>query len=395
MFLPFEKYYKDFKEFNLIYLDNQSTTPVDQRVLKKMLPFFSEKFNNPHSQNTLHNRDIIAEVEKARLNIAKLIGAQKEEIIFTSGATESNNLAIKGLKSQLLRGKNHFITLNTEHKCVLEALRKLEIDGAKVTVLKVKKNGLIDIETLESSITKNTLLVSVMMANNETGVIQPIKKIAQICKKNKVLFHTDAAQAVGRISIHVKKMNIDLMSISSHKFYGPKGIGALYVRNYPRIRLNAIIDGGGQEVNIRSGTLPVPLCIGFGEASKIAKNNLSREDNKIKILRDYFLSILKKNIKGIKINGDAKKRLSSNINIYIPGIKSSEALIKNLKYTVVSSGSACTSNDIESSYVLSGMGLDKKIVNSSIRIGLGRFTTKKEINEALLDILASIEKIRE
>ncbi len=378
----------------MIYLDNHSTTPVDKRVLKKMLPYFSIKYNNPHSQITSHNKNIIKEINIARSNIAKLIGAEKDEIIFTSGATESNNLAIKGLKNQILRGRNHFITLNTEHKCILEALRKLEIEGANVSILKVMKNGLIDVNQIEKSITKKTLLVSVMMANNETGVIQPIKKITEICKKNNILFHTDAAQAVGKININVKKMNIDLMSISAHKFYGPKGIGALYIRKYPRIRLNPIIDGGGQEINIRSGTLPVPLCIGFGEASKIAKKSLEKESLKTKELRDYFLSILKKNLKGIKVNGDLKKRLPSNINIYIPDIISSEKLIKKLKYTVISSGSACTSSDVEASYVLTGMGLNDEIVKCSVRIGIGRFNTKKEINKALKDILEAVNKIK-
>mgnify|MGYP006244202803 FL=1 len=213
----------------MIYLDNHATTQVDSRVFKKMIPYFTEKFNNPHSQNTIHNRDIIKQISKARLMIAKLIGAKREEIIFTSGATESNNLAIKGLKSLALRGKNHFISLNTEHKCVLEALRKLEIEGAKVTILKVNKNGLVDPIDIEKNINKNTVLVSVMLANNETGVIQPIREIGRICKEKNILFHTDAAQAVGKIQINVKKMNIDMMSISAHKFYGPKGIGALYL----------------------------------------------------------------------------------------------------------------------------------------------------------------------
>ena len=208
----------------MIFLDNNSTTQVDKKVLKKMLPYFSEKYNNPHSQDTIHNRYIISEIDKSRDNIAKLIGAEKDEIIFTSGATESNNLAIKGLKNHILRGKNHFISLNTEHKCILEALRKVEFEGGKVTILNVNKKGLIDPDEIKKNIGKKTLLVSIMMANNETGVLQPIKEIAKICKEKKVLFHTDAAQAVGKININVRKMNIDMMSISAHKFYGPKGI---------------------------------------------------------------------------------------------------------------------------------------------------------------------------
>ncbi len=377
----------------MIYLDNHATTQVDSRVFKKMIPYFTEKFNNPHSQNTIHNRDIIKQISKARLMIAKLIGAKREEIIFTSGATESNNLAIKGLKSNVLRGKNHFISLNTEHKCVLEALRKLEIEGAKVTILKVNKNGLVDPIDIEKNINKNTLLVSVMLANNETGVIQPIKEIGRICKEKNILFHTDAAQAVGKIEINVKKMNIDMMSISAHKFYGPKGIGALYIRQFPRIRLTPLIDGGGQEISLRSGTLPVPLCIGFGEAAKISMSRLPQEKERTKKLRDYFYKNLKKNIKNIFINGHISKRLPANLNISIPGINS-ENLIKNLKNTVISSGSACTSNNIEASYVLSGMGLSKEVVNSSIRIGIGRYTTKKDINNAIKDITDTVKTLR-
>ncbi len=377
----------------MIYLDNHSTTEVDKRVLKKMLPYFIDKFNNPHSQLTKHNQDIIFKISKARDNIARLIGAEKEEIIFTSGATESNNLAIKGLKGHISRGKNHFISVNTEHKCVLEALRKLEFEGAKVTILKVKKNGLINVDEIEQSINKNTLLVSVMMANNETGVIQPIKAIAKICKEKNVLFHTDAAQAVGKIDINVKKMNIDMMSISAHKFYGPKGVGALYIRKFPRIRLLPLIDGGGQETSLRSGTLPVPLCIGFGEAAKVSMLSLKKEKEKTLILRDYFYKSLKKKIKNISINGDIKKRLPSNLNISIPGINS-EVLIKNLKNTVISSGSACTSSSIEPSYVLNAMGLSKNTIESSVRIGIGRFTTKSDINYAIKDITQTVQKLR-
>ena len=377
----------------MIYLDNNSTTMVDKRVLKKMLPYFSEKFNNPHSQLTVHNKDIIKNLEKARAEIARLIGAEKEEIIFTSGATEANNLAIKGMMSRVLRGKNHFISLNTEHKCVLEALRKLELKNCKLTILNVKKNGLIDLNEFKKSINNKTVLVSIMMANNETGVIQPIEKIAQICKEKKILFHTDAAQAIGKISVNVKKMKIDMMSISAHKFYGPKGIGALYIKNKPRIRIDTLIDGGGQERNLRSGTLPVPLCIGFGEAAKIARTEFIKDFKKTKLLRDNFLNTLKKKIKGIKINGSMRRRLPGNINLSIPGIKSFE-LISKLKKTVISSGSACTSSSIESSYVLEGMKLTPDIVESSIRIGIGKFNSQKEINIAIKELEFIVHKMR-
>ena len=377
----------------MIYLDNHSTTPVDERVLKKMLPYFSVKYNNPHSQITRHNAKIIEDIEKARIEIAKLINSDPEEIIFTSGATESNNLAIKGMLPKVRRGKNHFITLNTEHKCVLEALRKIEIEGAEVTILKVKKNGLIDIKEFKNSIKKETLMVSIMFANNETGVIQPINQIGKICKEKGIIFHTDAAQAIGKVKVNVKKMNIDMMSISSHKFYGPKGIGAIFIRKKPRIRINSLIDGGGQEKTIRSGTLPVPLCVGFGEAAKIANKNLNLEMKKTRALRDFFLEKIRLSFPSLIINGCLEARLPANLNISIIGVDS-ELLISKLKKTVVSSGSACSSKDIESSSVLSGMGLSDDIVNSALRIGIGRFNSKKEILLAVEEIIKVAQKIR-
>tara|TARA_B100001248_G_C27381620_1_gene457240 strand:+ start:789 stop:1931 length:1143 start_codon:yes stop_codon:yes gene_type:complete len=377
----------------MIYLDNHSTTPVDERVLKKMLPYFSVKYNNPHSQITRHNANIIEDIEKARIEIAKLINSDPEEIIFTSGATESNNLAIKGMLPKVRRGKNHFITLNTEHKCVLEALRKIEIEGAEVTILKVKKNGLIDIKEFKNSIKKETLMVSIMFANNETGVIQPINQIGKICKEKGIIFHTDAAQAIGKVKVNVKKMNIDMMSISSHKFYGPKGIGAIFIRKKPRIRINSLIDGGGQEKSIRSGTLPVPLCVGFGEAAKIANKNLNLEMKKTRALRDFFLEKIRLSFPSLVINGCLKARLPANLNISIIGVDS-ELLISKLKNTVVSSGSACSSKDIESSSVLSGMGLSDDIVNSALRIGIGRFNSKKDILLAVEEIIKVAQKIR-
>ena len=377
----------------MIYLDNNATTMVDKRVLNKMLPYFSCKFNNPHSQITIHNRKIVRAIEKARSEVAQLIGAEKEEIIFTSGATEANNLAIKGMLPKIIRGKNHLISLNTEHKCVLEAMRKLEFNNCKISILDVKKDGVIDIEVLKKAIGKKTLLVSAMVANNETGVIHPVDKIGKICKEKKILFHTDAAQAVGKIKIDVKKMNIDLMSISAHKFYGPKGIGALYIRRKPRVRIDALIDGGGQEMNLRSGTLPVPLCIGFGEAARIARLELSKDYNKTKTLRDYFINSVKERIKGISINGNKKHRLPGNINFSILGINSI-SLISKLKKTVVSSGSACTSSSVEPSYVLKAMKLKKDVIESSIRVGVGKFNNKKEINTAIKELEVIVHKMR-
>ena len=377
----------------MIYLDNHSTTQVDKKVLKKMLPFFSIKYNNPHSQVTRHNHSIVKDIEKARSHIAKLIGADNDEIVFTSGATESNNLAIKGMISKIKRGKNHFISLNTEHKCVMEALRKIELEGAEVTLLKVNKNGLININDIIKAIRSNTVMISIMIANNETGVIQPINKIGTICKQKGIIFHTDAAQAVGKIKINVKKMNIDLMSISSHKFYGPKGVGALYIRKKPRVRLNSLIDGGGQEMSIRSGTLPVPLCIGFGEAAKIANKTMKKESEKTKILRDFFLKRIKQAFPDVIINGSYTKRLPANLNISIKGVDS-EVLISKLTNTVISSGSACSSREIEPSSVLKGMGLEDVIIRSALRIGLGRFNTKKDAILASREIIKVAKKIR-
>ena len=377
----------------MIFLDNNSTTPVDKRVLRKMIPYFSEKFNNPHSQFTRHNSSIVRDLEKARFEIANLIGAETNEIIFTSGATESNNLAIKGMIAKVRRGKNHFITLNTEHKCVLEALRKMEIEGASISVLQVKHNGLVDLDDIESNIRKDTVMISVMIANNETGVIQPIEKIGKLCKKKGILFHTDGAQAVGKIEVNVKKMNIDMMSISSHKFYGPKGIGAIYIRKKPRIRINPLIDGGGQESNIRSGTLPVPLCIGFGEAARIAKRELKKEYKKMKDLRDLFLKEIKIAFPDVIINGSYRSRLPSNLNISILGVDS-EILISKLKNAVISSGSACSSKDLELSPVLSGMGLKEDIIRSAIRIGIGRFNTEKDVILAVEEIVKAAKLVR-
>ena len=377
----------------MIYLDNHSTTPVDSRVLKKMLPFFSIKYNNPHSQITKHNHSIIKDIEKARIDIAKLIGAEKEEIVFTSGATESNNLAIKGMISKVKRGKNHFISLKTEHKCVLEALRKVELEGAEVSLLKVKKNGLISINDILDNIKNNTVMISVMVANNETGVIQPINQIGKICRQKGIIFHTDAAQAVGKININVKKMNIDLMSISSHKFYGPKGIGALYIRKKPRIRLNPLIDGGGQEMSLRSGTLPVPLCVGFGEAARIADKTMKREHQKTKALRDYFFKKIKVAFPDVILNGSYSKRLPANLNISIKNVDS-EVLISKLTNTFISSGSACSSRQIEPSSVLRGMGLNDNVIRCALRIGLGRFTTKKDTMLAVKEIIKVAKEIR-
>ncbi len=369
----------------MIYLDNQATTPVDKRVLSKMIPFFSENYGNPHSTEHGFGQYSNQAVNNARKQISSLIGSDKDEIIFTSGATESNNLAIKGSAIFRKKSKSHIITVSTEHKCVLESCRSLELEGFKVTILDVDRDGLININSLESAINNDTVLVSIMYANNETGVMQPIKKIGNICKKYNILFHTDAAQAYGKIPIDVNELNIDMMSISGHKIYGPKGIGALYIRGKPRVRLKAIIDGGGQERNFRSGTLPVPLCVGLGEAAKISLLEMHEEYDRIKILRDYFLNGLKNIFHNLIINGSMEQRLPNNLNLAIPGVESSD-LINKLNEVCISSGSACTSSDLEPSYVLNAMKIEKDIVSSSFRIGLGRFTTKVEIDESIKEI---------
>lgn len=376
----------------MIYLDNQSTTPVDKRVLKKMLPFFSENYANPHSLDHYLGRKMAHCVEDARKSIASLIGAETDEIIFTSGATESNNLAIKGSAYFRKKRKNHIITVKTEHKCVIESCRKLELDGFEITFLNVNKEGIIDLSELENAIKESTLIVSVMYANNETGVIQPIKKITAICNKKKILFHSDAAQAIGKININVKSLGIDLMSISAHKMYGPKGVGALYIRKKPRVRLISIMDGGGQEMAVRSGTLPVPLCVGFGEAASICMKEMDEEYIRLLSLRNYLYEKLISSIKNVRLNGSLENRLPSNLNISIQGVKAID-LINNLKKVIISTGSACNSQDIENSYVLSAMGISKNVINSSVRLALGRYSTKKDIDDTVEDFKNTIDSL--
>lgn len=377
-----------------IYLDYQATTPCDPRVLEKMLPFFTKVFGNPHSRNHSYGWEAEQAVEIAREQVANLINANPKEVIFTSGATESNNIAIKGAAEFYKDKKNHIITCVTEHKCVLDSCRHLEERGFKVTYLPVKSNGLIDLDLLKSSITDKTILVSIMMVNNEIGVIQPITEIGKICREHNVYFHTDAAQAAGKIDIDVEAMNIDLLSISGHKIYGPKGIGALYVRRKPRIRLNALINGGGQERGIRSGTVPTPLCVGLGEACAIAKTEMVNENKKIKALYDRLYNGLHKNLREIYVNGDQIERIPGNLNIsfaYVEG----EGLMMGIKDLAVSSGSACTSASLEPSYVLRAIGVEEDLAHTSLRLGIGRFTTEAEIDQAIASITKAVNKLRE
>jgi cysteine desulfurase len=377
-----------------VYLDYQATTPVDPRVLDAMIPYFTEKFGNPHSRSHAYGWEAEEATEEARKEVATLIKASDKEIIFTSGATESNNLAIKGIANFYKDKKNHIITVTTEHKCLLDACRHLEDQGVDITYLPVQPNGLVDLTLLESSITDKTVLISVMAVNNEIGVIQPLKEIGAICRKHNVYFHTDAAQAFGKIPLDVNEMNIDLMSISGHKIYGPKGIGALFVRRKPRIRLAPLINGGGQERGMRSGTLPTPLVVGLGKAAEIARKEMAEENKRISYLTQKFYKAIQDNIPDVFLNGDAERRIPGNLNLsfaYIEG----ESMIMAIKELAVSSGSACTSASLEPSYVLRALGVEEDLAHTSIRFGFGRFTTEEEVEFAIDVVTRNIRKLRE
>jgi len=379
---------------NPYYLDMQATSPMDPRVLDAMMPYFTYKFGNPHSKTHKYGWDAEEGVENARKQVAQLIGATSKEVVFTSGATESNNIAIKGVANFHKKKKNHIITTQTEHKCVLESCRYLQQNDFEVTYLPVQTNGIINLDDLKNAINENTCLVSIMAVNNEIGVIQPLKEIGEICKKNKVYFHTDAAQAVGKIPLDVNDMNIDLMSISGHKFYGPKGIGALYVRRRPRVRLESIISGGGQERGIRSGTLASPLIIGIGEASKIALNEMDQDKKHITFLRDKLYNGIISNLSHITINGCPENRYPGNLNLSFSCVEG-ESLLMASKDLAISSGSACTSASLEPSYVLRALGVGDELAHSSIRFGIGKFTTEEEIEKAIESIVYSVKKLRE
>ena len=377
-----------------IYLDYQATTPMDPRVLEAMMPYFTHQFGNPHSRSHSYGWEAEEGVEKARGQVAKLIGADEKEVIFTSGATESNNLAIRGVAEFYKDRKNHIVTTVTEHKCVLDTCRHLEQQGFEVTYLSVQKNGLIDLEALRAAITDKTVVVSIMAVNNEIGVIQPLAEIGAICREKKVFFHTDAAQAAGKIPLDVEAMNIDLLSISGHKIYGPKGIGALYVRRKPRVRLVPLIVGGGQERGFRSGTLPTPLCVGLGAAAEIAMREMDSEAERLTKLQQRMLTGLQERLAEIYVNGDLDHRIPGNLNIsfaYVEG----ESLMMGIKNLAVSSGSACTSASLEPSYVLRALGVDEELAHTSLRIGLGRFTTEHEVDTAVEELVRHVNKLRE
>ena len=385
---------KTWTQNDPLYLDYQATTPTDPRVVEAMAPYWTAKFGNPHSRNHHYGWEAEDAVEIARGQMASLINANPKEVIFTSGATESNNLAIKGVAKFYGDKKNHIITCVTEHKCVLETCRALQQDGFDVTYLSVQENGLIDLDALKAAITDKTLIVSIMAVNNEIGVIQPLAEIGKICRDNKVFFHTDAAQAAGKIPLDVDAMNIDLMSISGHKFYGPMGVGALYVRKKPRVRLVPLIHGGGQERGMRSGTLPTPLVVGLGTACEIASKEMSVEAERLHGLQKKLYAGLQERIPEIYLNGDLDSRIPGNLNIsfaYVEG----EGLMMGIKDLAVSSGSACTSASLEPSYVLRALGVDVELAHTSLRLGLGRFTTEEDIDYAIERISKEVNRLRE
>ena len=377
-----------------VYLDYQASTPVDGRVLDVMLPYLSEKFGNPHSRSHAFGWEAEEAVEVAREQIAAIIGADPKEVIFTSGATESNNLAIKGVAHFYKARKDHVITCVTEHKCVLESCRTLEREGFTLTYLPVRRNGLIDLGELSRAFTERTALVSIMAVNNEIGVIQPVAEIGALCRQHGAFFHTDAAQAIGRIDVDVNEMGIDLMSLTAHKVYGPKGIGALYVRRRPRVRLTPLFDGGGQERGFRSGTLPAPLCVGFGEACRLARLEMADEAKRIGALRDRLYDGITTRLAGVALNGDAMTRIPGNLNLSF-GHVDAEALMASLKAVAVSSGSACTSASLEPSFVLKALGVEDRLAHASIRFSLGRFTTEAEIDFVIEEVAREVAGLRE
>ena len=376
-----------------IYLDNQATTPTDSRVVEAMLPFFTERFGNPASTAHAFGWDAEEAVEQARGQLATLIGASPREVIFTSGATESNNLAIKGAARFHRERRPHVVTLASEHKCVLESARALEREGHRVDVLPVQPDGLVDLDRLAEAVTEETAVVSVMAVNNEIGVIQPLAEIAAICRAKGAYFHCDAAQAVGKLPLDVAALGIDLLSVSGHKFYGPKGIGALYVRRRPRVRLEPLIDGGGQERGLRSGTLPTPLCVGIGAAAAIAAAEMAAEEGRISALKTRLLEGIRKRLSGVSLNGHAEKRIAGNLNLAFEGVDA-EALMRALPRLAVSSGSACTSTAVEPSYVLQALGLPEARARSSIRLAVGRFNTEAEIDQAVEELAAQVKRLR-
>ncbi len=382
--------FNDKKEF--YYFDYQSTTPMDNRVIEAVYRSMKEDFGNPHSANHPFGWKAIEKVETARMQVAKVINATTDSIIFTSGATESNNLAIKGIAHFYQKKGKHIITMSVEHKCVLASCKALELEGFRITYLDPERDGLLDLNKLKDAIRDDTILISVMGVNNETGVIQNLTEIGKIAHSKGIFFHTDCAQAFGKIPLDVEKMNIDLMSISGHKIYGPKGIGALYIRQKPKVRLTPIINGGGQEKGIRSGTLATPLCVGFGLASKICMEEMDKDYKHIKKISDYFLDKIL-NIEDVYLNGNRQYKIPGCNNISVLHIEG-EGLMLAVQNMCMSTGSACNSANLQPSYVVSTMIGDDYYAHSAMRIGFGRFTTEKEVKKLIEQLIEAIERLR-
>ena len=376
-----------------IYLDYSATTPVDPRVAQKMIPYLTEMFGNPASRSHAFGWDADKAVEKAREQVAALVNADSKEIVWTSGATESNNLALKGVAHFYKAKGKHLITVKTEHKAIIDTCRELEREGFEVTYLDTREDGLLDLEVFKQALRPDTILASVMFVNNEIGVIQPIAELGQLCRDNGTLFHVDAAQATGKVEIDLARLKVDLMSFSAHKTYGPKGIGALYVRRKPRVRLEAQMHGGGHERGMRSGTLATHQIVGMGEAYRIAAEEMSTENDRIRKLRDRLLAGFSE-MEEVYVNGDMAQRVPHNLNIsfnYVEG----ESLLMAIKEIAVSSGSACTSASLEPSYVLRALGRNDELAHSSIRFSLGRYTTVEEVDFAIKLISEKIGRLRE
>lgn len=378
-----------------IYMDNHATTQLDPRVFEAMKPYFTQIYGNAASRNHSFGWEAEEAVEKARKQIADLIGATSKEIVFTSGATESNNLALKGIAEMYAERGNHIITQVTEHKAVLDTCKRLEKQGVRVTYLPVKQDGLVDLDQLRGAITDKTILISIMYANNEIGVVQPMKEIGKIAKEKGVLFHSDAVQAIGKIPVNVAADGVDVMSLTAHKLYGPKGVGALYVRRRnPRVQITAQMDGGGHERGMRSGTLNVPGIAGLGAACEIAKQEMAEEGKRLGFLRDKLKGKLMNNLDEVYVNGSLEHRLPHNLNIsfaYVEG----ESLLMGINDIAVSSGSACTSATLEPSYVLKALGAGDDLAHSSIRFGIGRFNTEEEVDYAGDKVIDVVRKLRE
>jgi cysteine desulfurase len=378
-----------------IYMDNHATTPVDPRVLEAMLPYFTERFGNAASRNHAFGWQAEESVDGARKQIAELIGASAKDIVFTSGATESDNLAIKGVAEMYRKKGNHIITAVTEHKAVLDTCKRLEKQGCEVTYLRVQRDGLIDLDELKQAITDKTILITIMMVNNEIGIVQPVGEIGRLARERGVLFHTDAVQAAGKLPFNVDALNVDLASLSAHKMYGPKGVGVLYVRRRnPRVLVAPIIDGGGHERGMRSGTLNVPGIVGFGKAAEICRQEMAAEVERMRALRDRLSEGLHRNLDELHVNGSLEHRVANNLNIsfaYVEG----ESLLMGISDVAVSSGSACTSASLEPSYVLKALGTGDDLAHSSIRFGLGRFNTEEEVDYVIQRVTEVVTRLRD